>query len=111
MENERITRYDIETLPISEATRKGLTAENINYIGAIGRMLSLQDNVYEEQFERMLSLISAQSTLIHIINNNIVDLTAEIREMKNELRCHEKSLRNHETRIKKLERQVNKLIA
>ena len=45
-ENTR-DRYNFENLPISEKTRKGLTDENINYIGAVGRMLSLQDDFIE----------------------------------------------------------------
>lgn len=55
------SRYDLKNLPISEDTRKGLTKENIQYIGAVGRMLSLQDDVYEEQFDKVIQAIKDQS--------------------------------------------------
>lgn len=44
-------RYDLDKLPITKKTRDGLTEENINYIGAVGRMLSLQDEVAEQMYE------------------------------------------------------------
>lgn len=41
-------RYELKNLPISEATLKGLTPENIDSLGAQGRMMSVQDNFIEE---------------------------------------------------------------
>jgi hypothetical protein len=41
-------RYDIDKIPISDKTRQGLTDNNINLIGAVGRMLSLQDDFIED---------------------------------------------------------------
>ena len=40
-------RYD--NIPISAETKKKMTL-NIDDLAAIGRVLSLQDNVYDEQF-------------------------------------------------------------
>lgn len=59
--NKNVSRYDLNNLPLSEETRKGLTPENINYIGAVGRMLSLQDDVYDDQFEKIIKLLEEQN--------------------------------------------------
>jgi hypothetical protein len=55
-------RYDLANLPISATTRKGLTKENIDQIGAIGRMLLLQDEVHDEQFGDIKLLLQEQKT-------------------------------------------------
>jgi hypothetical protein len=57
----KTTRYDFENLPISQKTRDGLTSENINYLSAVGRMLSLQDDVYDDKFEEIIKLIKDQT--------------------------------------------------
>ena len=71
-------RYDIENLPISDKTREGLTPENINQLGAVGRMLSLQDDFIEniltgiqitiEKIEKRLDAIEAR---LDKIENNL----------------------------------------
>jgi hypothetical protein len=45
-------RYELKNLPISEATLKGLTPENIDSLGATGRMMSVQDNFIEELLDQ-----------------------------------------------------------
>lgn len=69
-------RYDIETLPISEKTREGLSSDNINTLGAIGRMLSLQDDVYEERFEKLNRVLINQADF----TNQIILEVKEIRK-------------------------------
>jgi hypothetical protein len=54
-------RYDFDSLPISELTRKSLSKENIDQLGTIGRMLSLQDDAYDEMFEEVIGLLREQS--------------------------------------------------
>lgn len=92
-------RYELDNLPISEETRKGLTPENINYIGAVGRMLLLQDQFIEQSIathsKAMFLLLTKQSKIIQSIQKVILGLQDEVR--------------NHEARIKTLERQVEKL--
>jgi uncharacterized protein Yka (UPF0111/DUF47 family) len=114
MTEEKKDRYNIEKLPISDKTRDGLTPENINYIGAIGRMLSLQDEFIEqtyedsitktlglvgemikEQNEAIFSKINEQNKIIKQIQRLIFDINEE--------------LKNHESRIKKLEGRVEKM--
>jgi ParB-like chromosome segregation protein Spo0J len=80
-------RYD--NIPLSEQTRKGMTL-TIDDLAAIGRLLSLQDNVYEEEFKRL---------------NKRLDSI----ERKQESIL--KTLKDHEIRIKCLEEKVQRLIA
>jgi hypothetical protein len=80
-------RYD--NIPLSEQTKKGMTL-TIDDLAAIGRLLSLQDNVYEEEFKRL---------------NKRLDSI----ERKQESIL--KTLKDHEIRIKCLEEKVQRLIA
>jgi glutathionyl-hydroquinone reductase len=43
-------RYDIENIPVSKETERVLGESGIYVLGALGRMLSTQDDVYEEEF-------------------------------------------------------------
>lgn len=80
-------RYD--NIPLTEQTKKGMTL-TIDDLAAIGRLLSLQDNVYEEEFKRL---------------NKRLDSI----ERKQESIL--KTLKDHEIRIKCLEEKVQRLIA
>ena len=77
---DRKTRYD--NPPISDHTRSGMTLTSDD-LQAIGRLLMLQDDAYEEQFE---ILIEGQEEI-------------------------KRKLVSHERRIKCLEDKVGKLIA
>ena len=83
---ENNERYDLNNLPISDKTREGLTPENINYIGAVGRMLLLQDNYNEKLIDqiaidlaevttatnaKIFKLLEDQHTLILAIKTDI----------------------------------------
>jgi hypothetical protein len=91
------TRYD--HVPISQKTREGMTL-NSNDLQAIGRLLSLQDNVYDEEFEKMFLLL-----------NRIETRLAEIEHTQAEHEKRIKILEDREVRIRCLEEQVEKLIA
>jgi hypothetical protein len=54
-------RYDIQNLPISNKTYEGLTSENINYIGVVGRMLLVQDKLSVKTIEDLQQVISDQN--------------------------------------------------
>jgi hypothetical protein len=43
-------RYDIENIPISPETGKALGDAGIYVLGAVGRMLLRQDEVYDQEF-------------------------------------------------------------
>jgi hypothetical protein len=66
-------RYELKNLPISEATFKGLTPENIDYISAVGRMLLVQD----KETERIIGAAYDQHAVL---------ITDEVRKMLNEFR-------------------------
>ena len=110
MEENKAGKYDLENLTISEKTRKGLTEENINYIGAVGRMLSLQDLTTEEtigeaikaQTKLMLESITKQNEIIAQQNKIIIKIQRLIFDIQEELK-------NHEVRLKKLEVRVDKM--
>lgn len=93
------SRYELNSLPITEETFKGLTPENINYIGAIGRMLSVQDDFIEttlvDQTKVVFAEISKQNKTIMKIQRLIFDIQEE--------------LKDHEARLKKLESRVDKM--
>ena len=99
MTDNNKNRYEFEGLPISEETRKGLTTENINYIGAVGRMLSLQDDFIEttigDQTKAMFAEIKKLNKLIMAIQHLLFDIQEE--------------LKDHEARLKKLELRVGKM--
>jgi hypothetical protein len=78
-------RYDLANLPISEVTRNGLTKANIQTIGAIGRMLSLQDDVYDEQFEKILRALEGQSLATREILTTITQLKDDVGDLKVEV--------------------------
>ena len=75
MTTTKMFRYDLVNLPISDITRKGLTTENINYIGVVGRMLSLQDDIYEEHLDKIAILLEKQSCVLN-------QLMTDVRELK-----------------------------
>ena len=64
-------RYD--NPPISEKTRQGMTL-TIDDLAAIGRLLSLQDDVYEEALEkinkRLSSIERKQENIMRIVKNH-----------------------------------------
>jgi hypothetical protein len=82
-----MTKVDYDKVPISEATKKGMTL-TIDDLAAIGRLLSLQDLVYDEQFEKMFSLLGK-------INRRLDRI--------------EKTQRDHETRIKNMEDAIKQI--
>ena len=98
---DKKTRYNLENLPISDITRDGLTPENINYIGAIGRMLLVQDEFIEDtlaiQSKALFTEVIRQNKVIMKIQRLIFDIQEE--------------LKDHEARLKKLETRVDKMFA
>jgi hypothetical protein len=86
-------RYNLECLPISKTTRDNLTPENINQIGTIGRMLSLQDDFMEEL------LGGIQKTVEKIeLRLNAIELRLDKIEM---------NLEDKEGRIKAIEKHIS----
>ena len=74
-------KYRYDNIPISDTTRKGMTL-NIDDLGAIGRMLTLQDDVYNERLEEILKLLTNQGKAIE-------NLTAQVKEITKIVYCTE----------------------
>jgi len=84
-------KYAVENLPLSDITRSGLNnGIFIDILSALGVMMTLQDDSYEETNKEILK------TLIHI-NEKIEKIS--------------KIVSNHERRIRCLEDKIDKLIA
>jgi septal ring factor EnvC (AmiA/AmiB activator) len=71
-------------IPISEQTRAGMSL-NIDDLGAIGRLLSLQDDAYDEQFEKIFNAIEKQNDTIFSILQTVVELKVDIGELKDKV--------------------------
>jgi septal ring factor EnvC (AmiA/AmiB activator) len=71
-------------VPISEKTRAGMSL-NIDDLGAIGRLLSLQDDAYDEQFEKVFTAIEKQNEIIFSILQTVVELKQDISELKDKV--------------------------
>jgi chromosome segregation ATPase len=109
------TRYDV--IPISEKTRKGMTLK-IDDLGAIGRMLSLQDNAYDEQFDKLFKLMDSQQMAIMTILETLKELKTDVDELKNkvgsletkigevskEVKCTKDEMETLAQKVSKLER-------
>ena len=70
-----IKRY--ENPPLSEKTVKGMSL-NIDDLAAIGRLLSLQDNVYDEMFEKVLQSLADQAIEIKALRTEVGELRKEV---------------------------------
>jgi chromosome segregation ATPase len=97
-----------ENIPISEKTRAGMSI-NIDDLGAIGRMLSLQDDAYDERFEKMFELQTKQSESINFILNTVVELKSDIYELKGKVTGLEVQIRQITTAVDSTKIEVNSL--
>lgn len=77
-------RYALDNLPIQQATRDGLTKENIDQIGTIGRMLSLQDDFLEELLNSVLTTVKSIESRLTAIELRLgsIERRLDINEMR-----------------------------
>ena len=80
--NKNLYRYD--NIPLSDATKKGMSL-NIDDLGAFGRVLSLQDDVYDERFESLEKLIRAQAQSVNSLIILVKELCSEVKILKKEV--------------------------
>ena len=73
-----------ENPPLSEKTVKGMSL-NIDDLAAIGRLLSLQDNVYDEQFEKILDLLKDQAIEIKELRKEVNELKDQVAALKDQI--------------------------
>ena len=120
MNEDKKTRYDV--IPISEKTRKGMTLK-IDDLGAIGRMLSLQDNAYDEQFDKLFKLMDSQqiaiTTILEVVQElkkdvddlkiKVMSLENKIGEVSREVKCTKGEIEVLEVKVKTLSNDIEKL--
>ena len=76
---DKQTRYD--NPPISDKTREGMTL-NSDDLQAIGRLLMLQDDAYEEQFEKLTIAVEQIARDIIVIRGVLKDHDSRIRKLE-----------------------------
>lgn len=86
-------RYNIENLPISDKTSQGMNL-NINDISIIGRMLAVQDEVYEDSFRQLNDLIKSQNALLETNNKLVKWSVDELKSLKLSVESLEVEVKN-----------------
>lgn len=83
-------RYAFEKLPMSRQTREGVEKGIfIDILSALGDMMMLQDDVYEEQFKNILDGINDIKDVLHDHETRIGCLEMWMKEHKE---LHEKQI-------------------
>ena len=85
-------RYEIENLPISQKTFDGLSHDGINLLGAIGRMLKIQDLDADQKFDEILL--------------GLATLNTKIDRLTKKVNCLEKTVKGHTIKIERLEKRI-----
>jgi septal ring factor EnvC (AmiA/AmiB activator) len=93
-------------IPISEQTRAGMSL-NIDDLGAIGRLLSLQDDAYDEQFDKIFNAIEKQNETIFSILQTVVELRVDIGELKDKVSGLEAQITQITTAVDSTKEEVN----
>ena len=88
-------RYD--NVPISDKTRAGMTL-TIDDLAAIGRLLTLQDDAYDEQFEKLFFEIRELREEVKLLKDSVAKLTVKVDCIDSEV----DELREEVERLKKL---------
>lgn len=100
MAKAKAGRYD--NIPISARTKEGMTL-TCDDLQAIGRMLSLQDNVYEDRFDEVMGAIATLHVKLDDLERDIFDHSLELEDHKNRLNNHEERLDELEGKLKFIE--------
>ena len=96
-------KYDYDKLPISDETKKGMSL-NINDVGAIGRMLSLQDDVYDEQFTSLTEKIDLLLLGINDLKLDVANLKKQLDDMAIVVECTKKDVGGLAVEVDKLKK-------
>ena len=96
-------KYDYDKLPISDETKKGMSL-NINDLGAIGRMLSLQDDVYDEQFMTLTGKIDLLLLGINDLKLDVANLKKQLDDMAIVVECTKKDVGELAVEVDKLKK-------
>jgi hypothetical protein len=99
-------RYD--NIPITEQTRKGMSL-NIDDLGAISRLLMLQDDVYEERFTKLEQLLDRQNQLISTQVLLTEGLVEEVKSLKTVVQSLEIRINDIANRLESTNNEVEVL--
>jgi hypothetical protein len=81
----RNDRYKIERLPITKKTYEGLSQDGINLIGAIGRMLKIQDDYLDERFDQLFLRLDAIDTKLESHDLRIDCLERKVEQLEKKI--------------------------
>lgn len=95
-----------ENIPLSDKTREGMSL-NIDDLGAIGRMLSLQDHVYEEQFDDISRLLKQHAKLMEGQQKVSNYILAELKSLKADISELSKKVDGLENKVGEITRIVD----
>lgn len=107
-------RYKVDNLPISDKTREGA---NIDTLGAVGRMLSVQDGYIEDCLKKLtIDLAQVQKEQNDLIFKFIEEQTklnlkidARLDGLDKTVKRYKTTLDRHERKINALETQIDEL--
>ena len=101
-------RYQLENLPISDKTREGITS--IDQIGAMGRMLSVQDDYTEQCLDKLAKDLAQVVTEQNELINKFIKEQCKLNLKFNaRLDAHDKVMKKYELRLHKLECRTDEL--
>ena len=94
-----INRYD--NVPLSDKTRQGMSL-NIDDLAAIGRLLTLQDDAYDERFEELEAKFDS-------LLSEIKELKEDINDLREEVKCLGKTVDHTKDEIAEIRLEVDRL--
>jgi uncharacterized protein YjbJ (UPF0337 family) len=109
MTDETKDRYDINNIPISEKTYKGLSTENINMLGAIGRMLSLQDEFIGDILGEIKEAIVKITQRLDIIETRLTRAEGDAKEALGKIIEEDSRILEHDNRLNKKKQEIEEL--
>jgi predicted nucleic acid-binding Zn-ribbon protein len=110
-------RYTIENLPLSQKTKDGLEKNSlIDGLKVIELLLSTQDEVYDDQFHELKTLLKLQNETVNALvisvnqmQRDVTELSKTVNELRSEVRDLTKVVDETRKKVNDLENEVMKL--
>jgi len=90
MDNKK-NKYELEKIPIRNDVKKRIKSKKTSDIAAIdllhiiGRMMSMQDDAYDEQFDNVFKYLNEIINKIDVLNDCITELKNELNITKSDV--------------------------
>lgn len=90
MDNKK-NKYELEKIPICNDVKKRIKSKKTSDIAAIdllhtiGRMMSMQDDAYDEQFDNVFKYLNEIINKIDVLNDCITELKNELNITKSDV--------------------------